>query len=126
MRLSLSLAGLMLAAGAAWAQEPGDLVKQGKEIFEENCAQCHRSNGKGLPGTFPAHDGNPFVTGDPTPVIATVLNGRKGHLGQMPTWKDQLNDQQIAAVVTYIRQAWSNRAPGVTPDMVAEVRKIKK
>ena len=108
--------------GSAWAQGEGDLVKQGQKVFADNCADCHRLNGKGLPGTFPAHDGNPFVVGPPGPVIATVLNGRKGDLGQMPTWKDKLDDQQIAAVVTYIRQAWSNRAPGVTPAMVAATR----
>jgi mono/diheme cytochrome c family protein len=118
----LFLAGLMLAAGGAWAQDSGDLVKQGQQIFEDNCAQCHRRNGKGLPGTFPTHDGNPFVIGDPKPVIATVLNGRKGTLGQMPTWKDKLDNQQVAAVVTYIRQAWSNRASAVTPAMAAAVR----
>ena len=39
-----------------------------------------------------------------------------------PVWKDKLDDQQIAAVVTYIRQAWSNRAPAVTPAMVAATR----
>ena len=98
------------------------MVKQGQKVFEDNCADCHRLNGKGLPGTFPAHDGNPFVVGPPEPVIATVLNGRKGNLGQMPTWKDKLDDQQIAAVLTYIRQAWSNRAPAVTPAMVAATR----
>ena len=65
---------------------------------------------------------NAFVVGDPKPVIATVLNGRKGSLGQMPAWKDKLDDQQIAAVVTYIRQAWSNRAAPVTPAMVAATR----
>ena len=105
--------------GSAWAQGAGDLFKQGQKVFEDNCADCHRLNGKGLPGTFPAHDGNPFVVGSPEPVIATVLNGRKGTLGQMPTWKDKLDDQQIAAVVTYIRQAWSNRAAPVTPATVA-------
>ena len=98
------------------------LFKQGQEVFEDNCAQCHRANGEGLPATFPALNKNPFVLGDPKPVIATVLNGRKGNLGQMPAWKDKLDDQQIAAVVTYIRQAWSNRAPAVTPAMVAATR----
>jgi len=58
----------------------------------------------------------------PKPVIATVLNGRKGHLGQMPTWKDKLDDQQIAGAITYIRNAWSNKAPAVTPAMVAAIR----
>ena len=122
MRTFLILASLALLGGSAWAQAAGDLFQQGQKVFEDNCADCHRLNGKGLPGTFPAHDGNPFVLGDPKPVIATVLNGRRGTLGQMPTWKDKLNDQQIAAVVTYIRQAWSNRAPAVTPAMVAATR----
>jgi mono/diheme cytochrome c family protein len=119
----LILSALALLMGSAWAQGEGDLVKQGQKVFADNCADCHRLNGKGLPGTFPAHDGNPFIVGPPEPVIATVLNGRKGDLGQMPTWKDKLDDQQIAAVVTYIRQAWSNRAPAVTPDMVAATRR---
>lgn len=126
MKIRLWLAGLMLAAGGAWAQEPADLVKQGQQIFADNCTDCHLKTGQGLPGTFPALDKDPFVVGDPKPVIATVLNGRRGTLGQMPTWKDKLDNQQVAAVVTYIRQAWSNRAPAVTPEMAAEVRKIKK
>jgi mono/diheme cytochrome c family protein len=119
MRLFLILSGLALLSGSAWAQGTDDLFKQGQKVYQENCVDCHRHNGKGLPGTFPAHDGNPFVVGPPEPVIATVLNGQKGNLGQMPSWKDKLDDQQIAAVITYIRQAWSNRAGPVTPAMVA-------
>ena len=122
MRVLLIVLGLALWGVSTGAQDSGDLFKQGQIVFEENCADCHRRNGKGLPGTFPAHDGNPFVVGPPGPVIATVLNGRKGNLGHMPSWKDKLDDQQIAAVVTYIRQAWSNRAPAVTPAMVAATR----
>jgi mono/diheme cytochrome c family protein len=114
---------LALLSGSAWAQTSSDLFNQGQPVYEANCADCHRHNGKGLPGTFPAHDGNPFVIGPPEPVIATVLNGRKGNLGLMPAWKDKLDDQQIAAVVTYIRQAWSNRAGPVTPAMVAAARR---
>jgi mono/diheme cytochrome c family protein len=113
---------LLIMAGAALAQEPGDLFLQGKQIFADHCAECHRLNGQGLPGTFPAHDGNPFVVGPPEPVIATVLNGRKGTLGRMPTWKDELDDHEIAAVVTYIRHAWTNRAAAVTPALVAAIR----
>jgi mono/diheme cytochrome c family protein len=126
MKTLLALAGLMLATRGVWAQESGGLVTQGKTVFEDNCAQCHRTNGQGLPGTFPALNKNSFVTGDPKPVIATVLNGRKGTLGQMPMWKDDLNDQQIAAVITYIRQAWANQASAVPPAMVAEIRKNEK
>jgi cytochrome c6 len=113
---------LGLLGGTALAQSQGDALRQGQVVFEDNCADCHRSNGEGLPATFPALNKNPFVLGDPKPVIATVLNGRKGGLGQMPTWKDKLDDGQIAAVITYIRQAWSNRAAPVTPAMVAATR----
>ncbi len=119
--LLLTLALLGLALPVAWGQE--DLFAKGKEVYENNCVDCHRSNGKGLPGTFPAHDGNPFVVGPPEPVIVTVLNGRKGQLGQMPTWKDKLSDEQVAAVVTYIRHAWSNKAASVSPAQVAVIRK---
>lgn len=123
MRLLLILASLALLGGSAWAQVAGDLLRQGQAVFEDSCAQCHRANGEGLPATFPALNKNPFVLGDSKPVIATVLNGRKGNLGRMPGWKDKLDDQQIAAVVTYLRQAWSNRAPAVTPAMVAATRR---
>ena len=81
------------------------------------------STARDSPAPFRPTTGTLLSSGDPEPVIATVLNGRKGNLGQMPTWKDKLDDQQIAAVVTYIRQAWSNRAPAVTPAMVAATRR---
>ena len=113
---------LGLLGGAALAQDQGGAAPQGQRVFEENCAQCHRSSGEGLPATFPALNKNPFVLGDPQPVIATILNGRKGSLGRMPAWKEKLDDGHIAAVATYIRQAWSNRAAPVTPAMVAAAR----
>jgi mono/diheme cytochrome c family protein len=120
---------LMLTVMAAWlsppalAQGPEALFKEGKGLFENNCADCHRLNGQGLPDKFPALDKNPFVLGDPAKVIDTVLQGRKGKLGQMPTWKDTLNDQQAAAVITYVRQAWSNRGAAVTPEAVKKRRR---
>jgi mono/diheme cytochrome c family protein len=123
IRSSILALFLILSLGLQPVRGQGDLFQQGKMVYETICADCHRLNGKGLPGHFPAHDGNPFVVGPPEPVIATVLNGRKGQLGRMPTWKNKVSDAQIAAVVTYIRHAWSNKAPGVTPAMVAEIRK---
>ena len=122
MKYPVLLLCLSLLGGAALAQGQGDAAQRGQAVFEDNCAQCHRSNGEGLPATFPALNKNPFVLGDPKPVIATVLNGRKGALGRMPGWKDTLDDEQIAAVVTYIRQAWSNRAAPVTTAMVAATK----
>lgn len=126
MRVSLTILALallgVLGIGLAWSQEPDELLKQGKVVFLEHCAQCHRANGEGLPDKFPALNKNPFVVGDPKPVIATVLNGRKGQMGQMPAWQEKLSDGQIAVAVNYIRHAWTNQAPGVTPEMVRALR----
>lgn len=116
------LLGLGLLGGVALAQGQGEIAPRGQGVYENSCAQCHRSNGEGLPATFPALNKNSVVLGDPQPVIATVLNGRKGSLGRMPSWKDKLDDEQIAALITYIRQAWSNRAGAVTAAMVAAAR----
>jgi len=113
---------LLMGSGLAQSQDPDSLVQQGKEVFSENCAACHRANGEGLPVKFPALNKNPYVLGDSGQVIATVLNGRKGQWGTMSTWKDKLDDAQIAGVVTYIRQAWENKAPAVTPALVASIR----
>ena len=119
----LALAFFLIAGGRLlMAQGSEDLFRQGQGVFTENCAPCHRANGQGLPGAFPALDNNPFVVGDPGPVIATVLNGRKGKLGRMPAWKEKLSDQEIAGALTYIRRAWTNQAPAVTPAMVTPLR----
>jgi cbb3-type cytochrome c oxidase subunit III len=99
----------------------------GATIFSAKCATCHQANGAGT-ATYPPLDGNPHVTAaDAAPIVATIVNGRTGPLvvngttynGQMPTWKGQLSSADIAAVATYVRSAWSNKAGGVTEQMVA-------
>ena len=117
----LSVAAL-LAPNLVLAQAGGELLKRGQEVYENNCSDCHRSSGEGLPVKFPALKGNAYVQGDPKPVIGTVLTGRKGNLGQMPAWKELLDDNQIAAAISYIRNAWGNTAPAVTPEDVKKLR----
>jgi mono/diheme cytochrome c family protein len=99
------------------------IFQEGQMLYENNCADCHRINGQGLPAKFPALDKSSFVAGDPKKVIDTVLNGRKGTLGQMPSWKESFNDQQLAAIITYVRQAWSNKGSAVSAAMVKNRRK---
>jgi mono/diheme cytochrome c family protein len=119
---------ISLAVSIGWpslgqAQGADKVIQEGKKLFEGTCADCHRINGQGLPDKFPALDKNPFVAGDPSKVIDTVLHGRKGKLGQMPAWKGTFTDQQIAAIISYVRQAWSNKGTPITADMVKKRRK---
>lgn len=120
------LTGLMLLlalVSAAWGQEQGNLLAQGKEVYENNCASCHRLNGEGLPNTFPALRGNAFVLGDEAALVHLLLTGRQGKMGRMPAWQNRLNDQQVAAVATFIRNNWGNQAPPVTPAAVSKQRR---
>lgn len=124
MRLTLICLSLALCVGlAGLAGAQADPATRGQEIYTANCADCHRTNGEGLAAAFPALKGSAFVQGDPQPVILTVLEGRKGKIGRMPGWKNKLDDAQVAAVITYIRQAWGNTAGAVSPEAVKGLRK---
>jgi len=87
-------------------------------------------NGQGIPGAFPPLAGNPLVTGNPVAAIAIVKNGLDGRIvvngqaysGIMPRWNGLLTDEQIAAVITYIRSSWKNRAPGVSAAQVSALK----
>jgi len=95
--------------------------QQGQEIFKAYCLACHGLNGGGVLYQKSALNNSALVTGDPGQVITVILYGRQGS-GTMPAWGKKLTDQEVAAVATYIRQAWSNQADAVTAAMVAEVR----
>jgi mono/diheme cytochrome c family protein len=112
-RLPALLIAATVAAGAsaAWAAPP-------QALFTDNCSACHQPTGKGIPGAFPALAGNPFVQGDPALVSVTVLNGRGG----MPAFRDDLTDADLAAVLTYVRSAWGNKARPVTAAQVRAAR----
>jgi cytochrome c oxidase subunit 2 len=88
-----------------WTVE--DLVARGQRVYATNCLACHQANGKGVPNTFPGLDGSKLVRGPKPPHIAIVLHGKQGTA--MPSFA-QLSDLDVAAVVTYERNAWSNRA----------------
>ena len=81
-----------------------DIVARGEKVYAANCAACHQANGKGA-GPIKALDGSELVLdADKSKAMAIVLNGR----GAMPAWK-QLSDTDIAAVVSYTKNAWSNK-----------------
>lgn len=106
-------------AASPAAGDDAALIQMGEEIYTGVCIACHQAAGRGIEGIYPALAGNPFVTlEDPRPVVETVLYGRGG----MPRFGGIYSDEQIAGVVSYIRNAWGNRASVVTPDYVAQVR----
>ena len=107
-------AAALLAAGTAAAAAP----PKGGDLFQQNCSACHQPNGKGIPGAFPALAGAKFVVGPAAAPVTVVFNGRAG----MPTFRDDLDDQQIAAVLSYVRSSWGNKAPPVDPRLVAQIR----
>lgn len=103
----------------------------GGTVYSANCAGCHGAAGAGTPGVFPPLANNPYVTGDAKEVIHTLNYGLNGAIkvgsasynGQMPAWKGNLTDQQIADVITYIRGSWGNKAAAVSATDVAAVAK---
>ncbi len=83
-----------------------DISKRGEKVYAANCAACHQANGKGA-GPIKPLDGSAIVLSeDHMQQITTVLNGRLN--GAMPAWK-QLSDTDIAAVITYTKNNWSNK-----------------
>ena len=99
-----------------------DLRARGEKVFAGNCVACHQANGKGVPGTFPALDGSKVVLGKPEGQVDVVLHGRPGTA--MAPFK-QLSDVELAAVITYTRNAWGNKAEQnvVQPSVVTAARK---
>ena len=86
--------------------ELADLVKRGEKVYAANCVACHQANGKGA-GPIKAVDGAAVVLdADKTKQIAILLNGQNN--GSMPAWKS-LSDTDIAAVITYTKNNWSNK-----------------
>jgi len=82
-----------------------ELKAEGEKVYAANCVACHQANGKGIPGTFAALDGSKVATGPKADHINIVMNGKTGTA--MAAFK-HLSDVQIAAVVTYERNSWSN------------------
>jgi cytochrome c oxidase subunit 2 len=111
---------------AALADDPAkvwalpDLVARGEKVYAANCAACHRPDGKGA-GPIKALDGSAIVQNDAAAQINILLNGAAG--GAMPAWK-QLSDTEIAAVITYTKNSWSNQTGKlVQPAEIVAARK---
>lgn len=117
----------VFAAPHAVAAQPSD----GARIYAQSCSACHQADGAGMPGVFPPLIGTEWVIGSEDRFIRILLHGVTGDIevegevynGAMPTWGPMLNDDDLAAVATYVRQSWGNKAPPVKAATVARIRK---
>ncbi len=107
-----ALVGALAAAAGASAQTDG------ATLFQQNCSACHQPMGQGVSGAFPALAGNKFVQGDPKGPAYVVTHGRGG----MPNFSEDLDDAQVAAILSFVRSAWGNSAPPLDAALVASVR----
>ncbi|MBW8371846.1 MAG: cytochrome c oxidase subunit II [Thiobacillus sp.] len=109
------------AADNAKSFELAELMGRGEKVYEANCAACHQASGMGLPGAFPAINGSKIATGPIADHINIVLNGKPGTA--MAAFGGQLSDADIAAVVTYQRNAWDNKTGDLAqPAQIAAAR----
>jgi cytochrome c oxidase subunit 2 len=112
---------------AAKADDPNkvwtldDLAKRGEKVYAANCAACHQANGKGAGPIKPLDGAAVVLDEDKSKQIAVLLNGQNN--GTMPSWK-QLSDTEIAAVITYTKNNWSNKTGQLVQP--AEVKTARK
>jgi mono/diheme cytochrome c family protein len=119
---SSSPASKPAAAGAA--------VPDGTKIFATTCAACHQVSGEGVEEKYPPLAGSEWVADDDAKLVRIILQGLTGPVevagqtfsGAMPAWGGILKDADIAAVATYVRSAWGNKAAPVTAAKVKQIR----
>ena len=109
------------SADREWAMD--ELMERGEKVYGTYCVACHQANGEGITGVFPALKGSPLALGDIEKHIDVVLNGVPGTA--MQAFSTQLNDADIAAVVTYERNAWGNDVGDVAQPAAVKALRVQ-
>jgi mono/diheme cytochrome c family protein len=102
----------------------------GNQVFAGVCQPCHQAHGFGVPGQYPPLAGSEWLLEDRETPIRVLLHGLTGQIvvkgraynNRMPAFQDKLSNEEIAAVLTYVRSEWGNSAPAVTPAEVDSIR----
>ncbi len=118
------------AAVPAEATVVAEAVVDGGAVYRTRCISCHGANGEGIPGEYPPLQANSDIAGDTGRMIRVLLHGLQGELtvneatynSVMPPWGAYLDDDQVAAVLTFLRSHFGNEATPVTAAEVARVR----
>lgn len=117
-------------AGTQAALIKGDVSRPGAQLYLDNCAACHRTDGKGYVNTFPALAQNPvLLSDDPSSLISIVLRGGKMPVTAgaptgltMPDFAWRLSDDDVAQLLSFVRSSWGNQASAVKPAQVSDIR----
>jgi nitrite reductase (NO-forming) len=138
MYLGDKLANLAPVSTAVQSTARGTLTKQqqieaGGVLFKGTCSTCHQDNGQGLQNVFPPLAKSDYLLGDPQRAIAIVLNGMTGQVtvngssynSVMPPMS-QLNDDEVANILTYVLNNWGNNGPAISAEQVAKMRATTK
>jgi len=97
-----------------------ELMALGKTTYENTCAVCHQATGAGMPPAIPSLKGSKIANGPVADHINIVMNGKPGTA--MQPFKNQLSNEQIAAVITYERNSWGNNGGIVQPEEIQKTR----
>ena len=120
-KVALAEAERMLTS-KVWTKE--ELMERGESFYAVNCVACHQANGKGIPPVFPALEGSEVALNDSDKHIEILMEGIQG--SAMAAFGDSYSEVDIASVITYTRQAWSNGENGdgviVTPKDIVEYK----
>ncbi|MSU72417.1 MAG: dehydrogenase [Opitutus sp.] len=114
-------AGRNGAGGELTAAERA-LLRAGEKLYAVNCTPCHQADGRGLADTALPLAGSKWVLGADELLARIVLLGKQGKISLMPPWGNVLEDRQMASILTYVRNAWGNKAAAVLPETIRKVR----
>ena len=123
--LAAALFGVVAVASSVSAQ-----AANGAKIYGTVCGACHQAQGTGVHGMYPPLAGSEWVTGSEERLIRVILHGLTGEIqvngetynSMMPPFGAAMKDAEVAAVASYIRSSFTNKAPPVTAATVAKVR----
>lgn len=127
--IRVSFLALFMILPDIFSRQEKQTAPDGKALYNKHCLTCHQADGSGVPGMFPPLLGTDKVLGRADSLIKILLTGLKGPLEikgetyyqEMPA-VDYLADQDIAAILTFVRSSWENKAPLIKPKDVTKVR----
>jgi mono/diheme cytochrome c family protein len=99
-----------------------DRFNRGREVYRDVCAACHQADGRGQERLAPSLVGSALALGAPDIPARILLHGKEGPIGLMPPLGATLSDEDVAAVLTYVRREWGQTGDAVDPGVVASVR----